>query len=214
MNFKKLDYNSKISRFLTRIMELVLLNFVFILTCIPILTIGASITALYAITLKMVRGEEGYIIRGYFKNFVQNLKQGTAFFVVAAILYFLLYIVYMAAFVNGGVLLTAYTAITLALGLIYSIYFLFLFAFNAVFENTMKEAAFNCLRVLISHFPMVLTGWLTVAAPLFISFGINAVIMQYAVLFWILIGFSGLALWGSVYFNQIFSRYIDGAAGE
>lgn len=47
MKFEFMNYDSRFSRILNRLTELVLLNFVFILTCLPIFTIGASVTALY-----------------------------------------------------------------------------------------------------------------------------------------------------------------------
>lgn len=203
------DYNSRFSRFVTRISELVLLNFVFILTCIPVFTIGASVTALYSITLKMMRGEEGYIIRGYFKDFIRNFKQATCFWFMALLLYFLLYIVYTAAAVNGGLLFQIYIVVTWALGILYSMYFLFVFPLAATFQNTMKGIARNAFSMIIAHFPMVLTAYLTVMVPLFVSFGIDTKIMQYALLFWILIGFSAVAFWSSFYLNRIFIRYMD-----
>lgn len=210
MNKNILDPDSKLSRFLTRIMELVVLNFFFILTCIPLLTIGASVTALYATTLKMVRNEEGYVLRDYFKSFAKNFKQGTAFWLTALFFYFLLYVVYIAASTTGGMLLTVYTVITWVFGLLYSIYFLLAFALTATFENTWKGTALNGLKMMVAHFPMVITGWLTIALPFLISFGIDTKIMQYAMLFWILIGFALLVMWSSVYYNHIFSKYREG----
>lgn len=207
MKFNVFNYDSKFSRFMTRLMDLVLLNFAFILTCIPIFTIGASITALYSISLKMVRNEEGYVVRGYFKAFARNFKQATVFWLIALLLYFLLYIVHTAAFVNGGLLASAYTVITWVLAILYSLFFLFVFPLIATFENTLKGTAKNALAMIIAHFPMVITAYLTVAVPLFISFGVDTKIMQYALLFWILIGFSLIAFWSSVYLNRIFARY-------
>lgn len=209
MRFDVFNYDSKLSRIMTRLMELVLLNFVFILTCIPIFTIGASITALYSTTLKMVRNEDGYIIRGYFKDFARNFKQATAFWLIALLLYFLLYVVYTAAAVNGGLLLSIYTVLTWVLAILYSMFFLFIFPLTATFENTFRGIILNTFAMVIAHFPIVLTAWLTVIVPLFISFGVDTKIMQYAMLFWILIGFSAVALWSSVYLNKIFTRYMD-----
>ncbi len=209
MNFKFMNYDSRFSRFVMRISELVLLNFVFILTCIPVVTIGASITALYSVTLKMMRKEEGYIIRGYFKDFMKNFKQATSFWLLALLLYFLLYVVYTAAAVNGGTLFQIYVVITWALGILYSIYFLFVFPLTATFQNSLKGIARNAFSMVIAHFPMVLTAYLTVMVPLFVSFGVDTKIMQYALLFWILIGFSAVAYWSSFYLNRIFMRYMD-----
>lgn len=207
MKFDVFNYDSKFSRFMTRLMDLVLLNFAFILTCIPIFTVGASITALYSTTLKMVRNEDGYIIRGYFKDFARNFKQATGFWLIALLLYFLLYVVHTAAAVNGGTLLSVYTVITWVLAILYSLFFLFVFPLTATFENTFKGTARNAISMIIAHFPAVLTAWLTVMIPLFVSFGVDTKIMQYALLFWILIGFSAVALWSSVYLNRIFARY-------
>ena len=64
MKFGFMNFDGRFSRILNRMTELVLLNFIFILTCLPVLTIGASVAALYSVTLKMARNEEGYVIRG------------------------------------------------------------------------------------------------------------------------------------------------------
>lgn len=207
LKFDIFNYEGKFARFMTRLMELVLLNCVFILTCLPIITIGASVTALYSISLKMVRKEEGYVIRGYLKDFIRNFKQATIFWLIALLLYFLLYVIYTAAAVNSGTLLTVYTVITTAMAILYSIFFLFVFPLIATFKNTLKGTFINALSMIIAHFPMVLTAYLTIAVPFFVSFGVDTRIMQYALLFWILIGFSLLTLWSSVYINKIFSRY-------
>ena len=205
------NYEGKFARFMTRLMELVLLNCVFILTCLPIITIGASVTALYSISLKMVRKEEGYVIRGYFKDFIRNFKQATIFWLIALLLNFLLYVIYTAAAVNGGALLIVYTVITSAMAILYSLFFLFVFPLTATFKNTVKGTFINAISMIIAHFPMVLTAYLTVAVPFFVSFGVDTRIMQYALLFWILIGFSLLTLWSSVYLNKIFTRYREEA---
>ncbi len=209
LKFNAFHYESRFSRFMTRLTDLILLNFIFILTCIPVFTIGASVTALYTITLKMVRNEEGSIIRGYFKAFGKNFKQATAFWLIALALYFLLYVVYTAAAVNGGALLSAYTVITFALAILYSLYFSFVFPLIAMFENTFKGMAANAFSMIIAHFPMVLTAFLCTAIPVFVSFGVDTKIMQYALLFWILIGFSAVTLWSSVYLRRIFDRYTE-----
>lgn len=60
-----------------RAADLMILNIVFIICCLPIVTIGASLTALHYVTLKMVRNEESYIVKSFFKSFKQNFKQAT-----------------------------------------------------------------------------------------------------------------------------------------
>lgn len=75
MSFFNLD--SPVMRFLTKVADLIILNILFLICCIPIVTIGAASTALYTVTMKSVRDEESYVIRSYFKAFKDNFKIGT-----------------------------------------------------------------------------------------------------------------------------------------
>ena len=71
------NMDNKFFVFMGRVADLIILNLVCLVCCIPIITIGASLTALYYVTLKMVRNEESYIIKSFFKSFRENFKQST-----------------------------------------------------------------------------------------------------------------------------------------
>ena len=49
--------DSLLIRFLTKICDLLFLNIVFVLSCATIIVSGAAVTSLYAVTLKMMRGQ-------------------------------------------------------------------------------------------------------------------------------------------------------------
>ena len=70
------NMDNKFFTFMSRVADLIILNLLCIVCCIPVVTIGPSIAAMFYVTLKMVRNEESYIVRGFFKSFKQNLKQG------------------------------------------------------------------------------------------------------------------------------------------
>ena len=53
------NYDGPLVSFLNRLADLVILNIVFLICCIPVFTIGASLTALSSMTMKMARKEEG-----------------------------------------------------------------------------------------------------------------------------------------------------------
>ena len=61
--------------FLNKMADLILLNLIFLLCCIPVVTIGPAITALYAVSLRSVRYGDGYVIQTFFRSFKQNFKQ-------------------------------------------------------------------------------------------------------------------------------------------
>ena len=57
--------SGKIYDGLSKIGDMFILNLIYILSCIPVITIGASTTALYYTTLKMAENKESYVWRDY-----------------------------------------------------------------------------------------------------------------------------------------------------
>ena len=72
--------NSRFMRYLNRFADLMILNLLFLLTSIPIFTIGASLTALYSVCFRL--GTEGSTFRDYFAAFKENFRQATSLFLL------------------------------------------------------------------------------------------------------------------------------------
>lgn len=68
------NMDSPVMRFLSRVCDLMILNFMCLICCIPIVTIGASVTALYSVTLKMVRGGRILYLQRLLKGFQGELQ--------------------------------------------------------------------------------------------------------------------------------------------
>ena len=73
MASKLFDYDNPFFMFMSRIWDLMILNFLAVLLCLPVITAGASVTALYYITLKMAEDRESHIYRSFLKAFRDNL---------------------------------------------------------------------------------------------------------------------------------------------
>ncbi|MBQ8638609.1 MAG: YesL family protein [Lachnospiraceae bacterium] len=69
--------DNKFTNFLSKIMYLAWLNLLWLICSLPIITIGASTTAVYYTTLRMARDEESYIARDFFHSFKENFRQAT-----------------------------------------------------------------------------------------------------------------------------------------
>lgn len=74
--------DSKFMRAMSRIGDLLLLNFFFLITSIPIITIGASATALYTVCFRFGTDREEGLIRSYFRAFGDNFKQGSVLWLI------------------------------------------------------------------------------------------------------------------------------------
>ena len=64
-------------KYLGRVADAILLTILWAVFSLPVITIGASTTALFYCALKIVKGEEGYLIKQFVKSFRANLLQGT-----------------------------------------------------------------------------------------------------------------------------------------
>ncbi len=80
MKFFSMD--SPLMQGLSKMADLMWLNVLAVLCCIPIVTVGASMTALHYMVLKLARNEEGYITRGFFNSFKRNFKQATIIWLI------------------------------------------------------------------------------------------------------------------------------------
>ena len=75
-------YDSGLMTFLGKIADMLILNLLALLCCIPIITIGASISAAHYTALKMRRDRDNYVFRNFFRSFKTNLVQGTLIWIL------------------------------------------------------------------------------------------------------------------------------------
>lgn len=144
--------DSKIMMIITRITDLIVLNILFIITCLPVFTIGAATTALYTMCFRLMREEYRGITRSYLQAFRSNFKQST--------------LIWGILLVIGGPAVYYLTQL-LALGGIVS-YFSFIFVlilaaccmtggyvfpWISQFENSAGQALKNALILSISRLP-------------------------------------------------------------
>ena len=140
---KFFSYESKFSQLLLKLCYSCYLNLLWFVCSIPIFTIGASTTALYYASLKLIRGEENYIGRQFFHSFKENFKQATVLWLILLGIGLFLgadgYIVYHLRASSTGtvaVLWTLIMALLIAAGVVYVIVLTHIFPLLASFSNT------------------------------------------------------------------------------
>lgn len=150
---KILDIDGPLIQFLSKMADLMWLNILTMICCIPIVTAGASLTALNYMALKIVRNEECYITRGFFKAFKENFKQSTViwliFLFVAGVLAVDYRIMTTAEVeINGAVrmLILVFCMLTLFT-------FMFVFPVQAKFSNPVRVTVWNSFVFSIVQFP-------------------------------------------------------------
>ena len=200
--------DSKLYEFLSKIADLIIVNLLFIICSLPIVTIGASTTALYGVTKKMASNSEGYIFRSYFKLFKENFKQSTIMWIILLVLSLIptadLYII---NYMQKGLLPTVLRGFMLAAALAILFVFLYAMALQSTFENTVKNTLKNAFLMGIGHFPWTLLIVTITLLPiiLLVTLGSAASSVIYVMSF---VGFSVLAYLNSFIFNRIFKKYM------
>lgn len=144
-----LDIDGPIMQFITKIVYSAWLNILWMLCCLPIVTVGASTTALFYVTLKIAKNEEGNITRAFFHSFRENFRQATLVWLIllgaGVILGIDGYIFYHMRF--DSVLWTFGTAIFMVVLAAYAIILMYIFPLMARFDNTLWAMLKNSLMI-------------------------------------------------------------------
>lgn len=120
-----------------------MLNLVFLITCIPVITAGAALSSLYYVVIKETKGEYGYVVRTYLREFRRNLKNGTVTFLIlsgtgAVLMFNLLYWP-----VQGNLFSSAVTGLLAVLAVIWLAVSHYTYPLTGWFVNTPVQTVKN-----------------------------------------------------------------------
>lgn len=154
----KLD--SPLMGFLNKVADIMILNILFIVFSIPFFTIGAALSASYYMGYKMVRNEETYIVRGFWKAFRENFKQGTAIWLVILVIVGILLADYRILAYSGIEFAQWMRIAMTVVSIVVLMGVVFMFPLQARFINPVKNTIKNAFLMALSHLP---TAFLLVA---------------------------------------------------
>lgn len=193
---------------MSKVADLCILNIICVVCCIPVITAGASITAMYYVTLKMVRNEEAYIVRSFFKSFKQNFKQATIINLIMLLIGVVLYVDLNVSKAMQGGAGQIFQIIFMAFVLIYFILFLYVYPVLARFYNTIKNTIKNALFMAIRHLPYTVVMVLIAVCPLLLLLVKSYQIQSTLFVLFLLMGFALIAYCNSYFLAKIFDNYM------
>lgn len=214
MNFFNPD--SPIMRFLEKIGNLIILNLVMIICCIPIVTIGPAVTAAHWVTLKLVRDEEGGIVQDFLHSFRVNLKQGIGVGMIALVVgtFLGLEIYWIYQISQFGGLFDKFVFLILVF-----VMAVFLMTMNYVwpvlakFNNTTKQLFRTSFALAVRHIVATLVmGVISIAPALMLLY--SPASMALAIMFYLFIGFAAIAYLQSIFMVRIFDQYLPSDPDE
>ena len=201
------NYDNPVWRFIGKFFDIMILNVLWFVCSIPIVTIGASTTAVYYVTLKLVRDEEGATIKSFFKSFKENFKQSTIIWLLmlaaGAVIGFDMYF-FLVMQTEASTFRTVMISIFGGFGILYLFIGLFVFPLQSRFYNPVKRTLFNAFFMSVRHFLQTI-GMLAINIGIpFLALFVAPILQPVLFLF----GFPLLAFINSYIFAVIFEKYM------
>jgi uncharacterized membrane protein YesL len=193
-------------RSLSRIVDIFILNALFLIFCLPIVTIGTSFTALYSVSLKMVRDEDSQIVVSFIKAFRKNFKQSTLVWFILLVAACVLFIDFNLLRSLSGILKLFLISLLITFGFIYVCIFLFVFPYMARFEDTIKKTLLNSGLFGLFNIPYLLILLIFNILPIIVMLSSPAGLLS-GIYIGTFGGFALLAFLNSYIFRKIFSKY-------
>lgn len=188
---------------LTKMADLLWLNVLAIICCIPVITVGASMTALHYMALKLARNEETYITKGFFKSFKENFRQGTVIWLIQLVVFIILLVDYYLLFFTEADYGTVMQILLFAITVVFLIVSVFVYPVLAKFDNSIAKTLKNSLVIGLLQLPKtVLILAMFVAVPVLML--TEAGMKIFPILF--LFGFSAPAFAGAKLYSRFFEK--------
>lgn len=200
-------HDSPIMRVLDNLADLIALNIIWLICCVPIITIGPATTAMYCVARDIAKKEWPPILRTFFQEFRSNFKQSLQVF-AALLIPVLLVGAYLLMNVSGGldhipvIKYLSYLAIVI-IGFVHSYAYPLLAHFDNTVGNTLKNAI---LLPLANPFLAVLITALNMLPIL--GFLVNQELMIRCSFFWLVIGSALTAVINAKLLGRFFQRFI------
>ena len=199
---KLFNTDGPIMSFLSTMADLVVLNVLTFICCIPIFTAGAAFTALHYVSLKIVREEEGYIIKDYFKSFKQNFKQATIVWLI---------LLFFAGLLVGDYAIIKYmdipmskpvTVVLAVIGVVFLLTSVNIFPVLAKFENTVFGTIKNAALIGIGSLPITIMSLIGYALPV-----VGVVLLPAIVPIVLLLGISLPAYLSASFYSNVLKKF-------
>ncbi len=203
------NIESPFMQLLTRLGDMIIVNFLFLVCCTPLITVGASAAALHKVTQAMVLDEDNGIVKTFFRAFRDNFKQATGvwllilIFAAASVCNYLL----ILGFVDGmaATLLKGILVLAVVLVLVMAAY---LFPLMVRYTNTVRQHAVNALILAIVKLPRTVGLVLLCGMPILILV-LSLETFASTLVFWLTLGFAFTSYMSSVLLKPVFKELED-----
>lgn len=189
--------------------HLILLNILWIAASLPIVTIGASTTAMYYVALKLHKDGDVCVAKQFFKSFKENFFQATVVWVVLAAAALILFMEgkWLVISGNSSSLVLSYALV--GIGLFAGVLFLYMFPVIAAFRNTLGKLLGHAVYFAFHNMIYLIVTAAVTFLPMYFTM-VDAQLFPVYLLVWLMLGFSLSAYINSWFYFRLFKPYLGG----
>lgn len=203
------DPDSWLMSTLSEMADLIIVNILWLLTSIPIVTLGASTAALYSVVRPSEKRYGSSAAKNYVFAFVRNFKKGTLLFLLLLIP--ALFAAVNAVMVFYGLLEDSIVSYVVCGISIFLFLFVWSYAFplTASFDNTVLKTAANALVLSIAHLPTTIAVTVLNLLPVVVLLFFTDFFFSWFMV-WLLLAFALIAKANAWLLERVFRRYRPG----
>lgn len=187
-------FDGKFFKYGTLLGDLMILTLLWTLTSLPLITLGASTTAMYYVTTRQLSNREGYVSRDYFRSFKENFLQATGVTILFAVIFAVLRINLYILPGNSPIFPIQFVLIAVAVAML-----VFVFPVLSRFKLNFFELLRTSFFLAIRHFPTTITC-------LVLLFAAYLLVLRWPIAFIVCAGVYGSLT--SLMFMRIFKKYV------
>ena len=197
--------DSKFMQAMSQVADLIILNVLFLISCIPLLTIGAASAALYTVCFRIGTDREQGVFLRYFRAFRENFKQGT--------ILWLIFVVFLGAGIVNEFLFYSmegplhYLFLLMTALLIFGV-LMYGYAFPLIsqFSNTTLSTLKNAFCLSLGYLPRSLVIAVLNLFPLALALADLYLFLQVGFI-WAFLYFSAAAYINALLLKKVFAPY-------
>lgn len=204
---KLFNMHNPIFNFLTRVWDVMILNLLWVVCSVPIITIGASTTALYYSLLRIKRETDSSITGMFFHSFRQNIKQASVMTILFAFSGLFLYVDIEACKLLNGTLSNIIMVILFVLLMVWGMMLAYAFPILAQFDNTVIGTMKNAFHMSVGNIGKSIIICFLDAIPIILFMGMPYVFLI-CIPVLLTVGVAVIARINTGIFVRIFDKYI------
>lgn len=203
-----LNEDNVIHIFLNKLGDIIVANLLFLVCCIPIITIGPALTALYHCMLRTVKGNNNGTTKTFFRALKENFRQSLIVWLGLLAVGFILFLNIRFLQNTASVVSKPLFYVSLGIAGLVIILALYIFPVIAAFANTTVNLLKNAYVFAFLHFPSTLAIAVISILPMFMTYRDIKLMPLYACC-WFFFGFGLTAYVNSLLLYRMFKPFLE-----